>query len=154
MWSSFMSDDWKPKFENWQNRFPDLVWWLDYNTRKVPRGTVKFKMREVLDNTTEQAWHMRVDGRGKPVAPIVTTSWDDHSLGLAETELKYDVWQYSLIAWCLQKIAFEGWKIRECYDVIKHFWRHLPGQPPLTSNTVSIWWAYHCKFKKEGLLWP
>lgn len=150
-----MSDNWKPDFPNWKAKFPDLVWWLDYNTRKVPRGSLHKEMRPIVDNTTGLTWMMRVNPAGVPIGPVVRDH-DDYvgSYKYAVSELKYDVWQYMLIVWCLQKMIFEDWKVGECYSIIKHFWQHLPGQAPLTSRSISMWVRIHRQKKKEGLLWP
>lgn len=153
-----MSESWKPDFPNWKDRFPDLVWWMDLNEgRKVSRGSIDVDMRPLLDNSSGEIWLMRVDHRGIPMGPVNQDPDGEEFKGRyreKQTELKYEVWQYSLIVWCLQKMLFEQWKIQECYDVIRHFWRNLPGQPPLSSKSVGVWWAMHIKEKKKGILWP
>jgi hypothetical protein len=148
-----MFDDWKPDFPSWKDRFPDLVWWLDLNDRKVPRGEFGAETRPILDNTSGEVWDMRIDHRGFPMASSVRDA-NTESFRHRRSELKYEVWQYALIIWCLQKILFESWSKTECYQVIRHFWHNLSGQAPLTAQTVNYWVTVHKGHKKEGLLWP
>lgn len=157
MWSSFMSDDWKPDFPNWKARFPDLVWWLDLTgDLKAPRGSLHKSYRDLRDNTTGEVWKVRVNPAGIPLIGPVNANPEGLKVSWAEKrrELKYDVWQYSLIIWCLQKRSFEGWDMPSCFRVIRHFWHNLPGQAPLTSRSLNMWWAVHNQFKKDGILWP
>ena len=146
-----MSESWKPDFPNWKDRFPDLVWWLDLSERKVPRGWFEVDTRLVRDNTTGQVWEMYLDHRGLPSGRVRVGT---ESYKFKESELKYEVWQYALIVWCLQKIVFEDWRPIECYHIIKHFWKNLTGQAPLIPQTVGIWMASHYLYKKQGILWP
>ena len=152
-----MSDDWKPNFPKWQDRFPDLVWWMELNEgKKVPRGSFQLPTQPRVDYSTGQMWQTRMDHRGSPLIGPVNSSDPEGPTLFREkqTELKYEKWQYELIVWCLQKILFENWDIRECYDVIRAFWRHLNGQAPLTVSTVTSWYRTHLYHKKEGILWP
>ena len=155
MWCDVMSDSWQPELSSWTDKFPDLVWWLDLNDRKIPRGSIEVATRPLLDNTTGLVWDMRIDHRGIPVGPLGR----DHdgfkgTFKEKRTELKYENWQYELIVWCLLKMIDEQWRSDQCYHVIKHFWKNLSGQPPLTVATVTSWWRTHLGRKREGILWP
>lgn len=155
-----MSDAWKPELSTWKARFPELTWWLDTESAKarlVGRDMLGWEHEPelVLDRSTQQLWvqDTHVTGRIAPrrtqLKNVSAKSWAE-----AKKEVKYAAWQYELIAWCIQKMLDEGWRSRECYEIIRHFWRHLPGQAPLVSRTVWVWWMYHLKFKKRGQLWP
>lgn len=151
-----MSESWKPEFPSWKDRFPDLTWWLDLNEgKKFPRGTFEIDTKPVVDNTTGQVWEMYLDHRGLPTDRVrVNPGGVPTKFGQKHSELKYEVWQYALIVWCLQKVVFDDWRPLECFHIIKHFWRNLPGQAPLIPQTVGVWTASHYMYKKEGILWP
>lgn len=151
-----MSESWKPDFPNWKDKFPDLVWWLDLNDDRVPRGTVEMETRMIRDSTTGEVWEMYIDHRGSGVSKAIRVDMDGYanSFKFKKAQMRLEVWQYALIVWCLQRIVFEGWRPIECFRIIKHFWRNLSGQPPLVVQSVALWVGTHKRYKKKGILWP
>lgn len=148
-------------YENWKARFPDLVHWLEAPHREdrvlVPRGSLEPVNGYIVeyDPMSRQTWFRRtrdLSGRPSHISRARTSS-TINKRHRRISEYGFTDLQYELIRWAVWK-GYKGWRDREIFHIVRHFWVSQPGQTPLVSRSVTQWRLTHHSMKKEGWLWP
>lgn len=134
----------------------ELIHWLDPRAHEFKH--VVFPGEYRWRDEDKESYQDRVDGgmswqaRKSRFGRTAHTA-SRNSMGAAIYQAAYSRKQYRLIAWAMWAID-EGYSDREVWEILRHFWRLLPGQTPFVSRTITSWKATRARMRRKGLIWP